>query len=142
MPDIRRRSHVGRRGRTLLFFAVLDIVYAVSLANPDAGARDSPQLAWLASLGPLWAWAILWAATSVACFWYAFRRYDRWGFVAAIAVKVLWGVASLGGWLVGGVDRGYVSGAIWLAFAAFVWVIAGWPEPGDGRGPTWKPPSS
>jgi hypothetical protein len=27
------------------------------------------------------------------------------------------------------VDRGYVAAAVWLALAAFVHVIAGWPEP-------------
>jgi hypothetical protein len=134
---IRGRYHIGRRGRALLFFSGLDLVYAVSLINPDRTSATSLQLVWLATLVPLWAWAGLWAAAGLICGWYAFQRSDRWGFTAAIVIKVLWGGASIGGWLVGGVDRGYVSGAIWLTFAAFVWTISGWPEPGNGRGPTW-----
>lgn len=141
MAATRGPIHVGRRGAALLFFAVLDLVYAVSLVNPDAAARGGQQLRWLAVLAPLWVWAALWGATGTICAVYAFRRRDGLGFTAAIVIKVLWGMASIGGWLVGGVDRGYVSAVVWLAFAAFVWVIAGWPEPGDRRGPTWTHPS-
>ncbi len=129
--------HLGRRGRVLLFFAGLDLVYAFSLVNPDRASRSTPQFTWLASVAPLWAWALLWGVTGLICLVHAFRRRDRWGFTAAITLKVLWGVACAGGWLVGGVDRGYVSGTVWLFFAGFVWVISGWPEQGDGRGPTW-----
>jgi hypothetical protein len=131
---------VGRRGWALLFFAGLDLVYAVSLASPDRMARSSPLLTWLATLAPLWVWAGLWGATGLACAWYAFRRNDQWGFTAAMAIKMLWGLACLGGWLLGGVDRGYVSAVVWLAFAALVWDLAGWPEPGNLKGPTWTRP--
>jgi hypothetical protein len=142
MGAVRGRHHIGRRGRSLLFFAGLDLIYAVSLARPDPTSRDGALLTFLSSLAPLWAWALLWGVTGLICLWHAFRRCDRWGFVAAITLKVLWGGTCLGGWLIGGVERGYVSGAIWLAAAGFVWVISGWPEPGDGRGPTWIRPSS
>lgn len=134
------RGRLGRRGASLLFFATLDLIYAVSLANPDTVSRNGPQLTWLASLTPLWVWAILWAVVAAICGCYAFRRRDRPGFTAAIVIKVLWGVASFGGWAVGGVDRGYVTAAIWLAFAAFVWVIGSWPEEHGGRGSLWTPP--
>lgn len=132
----------GRRGWALLFFAGLDLIYAFSLVNPDRTAKASPLLTWLATLAPMWVWASLWAAAGLACCWYAFRRNDQWGFTAAMAIKTLWGLACLGGWLVGGVDRGYVSAVVWLAFAALVWDLAGWSEPGDRRGPTWTPPSA
>lgn len=132
---------MGRRGRTLLFFAVLDLVYATSLAKPNAAARGSEQLTWLASVAPLWVWASMWGATGLICLWFAFRRRDGIGFTAAIMIKVLWGVACIGGWVVGHVDRGYVAGVIWLVFAAFVGNTAGWAEPGGGKGPTWTLPS-
>lgn len=140
MPETWGRRHIGRRGASLLFFATLDLIYAVSLANPDTASRSGPQLTWLAGLAPLWVWASLWATVAMICGWHAFRRYDRMGFTAAIVIKVLWGVASFGGWAVGGVDRGYVAAAIWLAFAAFVWVIGGWPEDISGKGSLWTPP--
>lgn len=140
MRRARGAHRVGRRGVSLLFFAVLDLIYAVSLLTVDPG--DSPFFAWLARLLPLWAWAILWATIGLICLWYAFQRCDRWGFAAAIFLKIVWGLVSLGGWLLGGVERGWVSATIWLAFAGWVWVISGWPEEGDVRGPTWTPPTS
>lgn len=129
-----------RRAASLLFFAFLDVVYAGSLAKPNAAVRGSEQMTWLAGLAPLSVWAGLWGGTGLICAWFAFRRRDAIGFAAAIVIKVLWGVACIGGWLVGHVDRGYVTGVIWLVFAAFVGVIAGWQE-NDG-GNTWTRPSS
>lgn len=134
--------HVGKRGRVLLFFGFLDLVYAVSLAAPDEGTQRTAFFAWLAEIMPLWFWSGMWAVVGVACLWQAFCRRDGIGFAAAIALKVVWGIVCVGGWLFGHVDRGYVSAAIWLGLAYFVVNIASWPEPGDGRGPTWIKPSS
>jgi hypothetical protein len=134
--------HVGKRGRVLLFFGALDLIYAVSLAAPDATTRRVPMFVWLAEVAPLWAWSAMWAGVGVACLWQAFCRRDAIGFAAAIALKVCWGIVCLGAWLFGGVDRGYVSAAIWLGLAYFVWNIASWPEPGGGKGPAWTRPSS
>lgn len=134
--------HVGRRGRVLLFFGSLDLVYAVSLALPDHEVRAGSFFVWLASIAPLWAWAAAWAGVGVVCLVDAFRHVDRAGYTAAICLKAFWGLVSLGGWLFGGVERGYVSAAIWLGVALLLATIAGWPEPGDRRGPTWTRPSS
>jgi hypothetical protein len=136
------RAHLGRRGRVLLFFGALDVVYAVSLTAPDEATRSNALFVWLASIAPLWVWACGWGGVGVLCLWQAFVRRDRLGYTAAICLKVCWGLVSLGGWLFGVVDRGYVSAAIWLGLAWMVWVLAGWPEPGDMKGPTWTRPSS
>jgi predicted branched-subunit amino acid permease len=133
--------HVGKRGRALLFFGALDAVYALSLARPDAATRRAPLFVWLVEIAPLWVWSAAWAVVGVVCLWQAFCRRDRIGFAAAIALKICWGGVCLGAWLFGDVDRGYVSAAVWLGLAYFVANIAGWPEPGDGRGPTWTRPS-
>lgn len=134
--------HVGRRGRVLLFFGSLDLVYAVSLALPGAETRRNSMFIWLAGVLPLWVWAVLWAGVGVNCVAHAFRRCDRWGYAGATFLKVMWGLVCFGGWLLGGVERGYVSAAIWLGLAYLVWVLTGWPEPGDRKGPTWTRPSS
>lgn len=139
---VRGRPHVGRRGRVLLFFGGLDVIYAFSLARPDATTRSGPLFLWLTSIMPLWFWAAYWGTVGVICLWQAFCHDDAIGYGAAMALKIGWALVCAGGWLFGEVERGYVSAAIWLATAFLVYVIAGWPEVGDGKGPTWKRQSS
>lgn len=122
---------IGRRGCALLFFSLLDLVYATSLAADPPTANGTGHF--LASMLPLPVWAILWGSVGILCAVQAFMRSDRAAFAAASLIKVVWGIIALIGWLIGEVDRGYVSAVIWLALAAFVHVIAGWPEPRQGR---------
>lgn len=133
--------HLGRRGISLLFFGLLDIVYCISLLNPDRVSRQSPFLASITHLAPLPAWAALWGITGILCLIFASRWNDRIGFAAAIFLKITWATACVFAWLNGGAERGYVSAAIWLALAGFVWVLAGWPEAPEGRS-GWTRPSS
>lgn len=136
----RGRLYVGRRGRVLIFFGCLDLIYAVSLAAPGEEARRTSFFLWLTAVLPLWVWSLLWGGVGVNCIVHGVRRRDRWGYAAAIFLKVLWGLVCLGGWLFGSVERGYVSAAVWLGLAYLVGVLSGWAEPGDGRGPTWIRP--
>lgn len=134
--------HVGKRGRMLLFFGSLDVVYALSLTAPDETTRRLPMFVWLAEIAPLWTWALSWGIAGVVCLWQAFRRRDSIGFATAIGLKIGWGIVCVLAWLFGGVDRGYVAAAIWLGLAYVVSVIASWPEPGGEKGPSWTRPSS
>ena len=136
------RHRIGRRGAALLVFAEVDFVYAYGLAFPDATTRAGQSFRFYADIMPLRVWALLWAVTGVVVAANAFRRSDRVGFAAAMAIKVLWGLTNVAAWLFGDVDRGYVLGAVFLTFAGFVWIISGWSESGDGRGPSWTGPSS
>lgn len=134
LPD---KLRPGRRGEALIFFGLLDVVYCVSLIAPGPAARDSDFLAWIISVAPLWFWSAMWGTAAVLCLWHAFQRCDRVGFTAAIFIKVFWAGTSLAAWTFGGVDRGYVSAAIWVVFAYFVWRISGWPEAPDRKEPLW-----
>lgn len=136
------RLRFGRRGRVLLFFGLLDLVYGFSLAFPDHETRKSVMFVWLAEVAPPFVWGLTWFLVGVVCLWQAFRRHDQAGFASAIALKVCWGLVSLGGWVLGGVERGYVSAAIWLGLAWFVWNCAGWPEPDLGKEAEWTRPLS
>ncbi|MEU8199302.1 hypothetical protein AB0C10_36510 [Microbispora amethystogenes] len=118
---------IGRRGASLLFLALLDVVYAFSLATSPPPAGGSPS-AFLARLLPLPAWGAVWAAVGVLCAVQAFMRTDRWAFAAASLIKVLWGAVYLLGSLLGQVPRGWVAAAVWLGFAAWVAIISGWRE--------------
>ncbi|MFF0823072.1 hypothetical protein ACFYUR_22145 [Micromonospora haikouensis] len=137
------RRRVGHRGSALLFFAVLDLVYCHSLLLPSPQARRGELLTFLASMLPLWTWAAAWGAVGALCLVQAFRSRDQAAFAAAIGLKVLWGVVTLGGWVIAGLDRGYVTASVWLVFAAFVGIVASWPEPPHGwKERTWTPPSA
>jgi hypothetical protein len=137
------RRRVGHRGASLLFFGLLDLVYCYSLLFPPPRDRWSASLVFLNGTAPLWVWGIAWGAVGVLCACRAFRRRDAAAFAAAICIKVLWAITSAAAWLVGGVDRGYVNAAVWLAFGGFVGIIASWPEPVNEKGrPSWTPPLS
>lgn len=122
-------AQVGRRGVSLLFFAVLDIFYSLSLAAPPAEAARSSTLLFIAGVAPLWAWASLWGLVGGMCLAGAFLRSDQWAFSAVAGLKTLWGLTFLLGWIFTGLDRGWVSAVIWLAMAGWLLVISTWPEP-------------
>lgn len=122
-PLGRLTARIGRRGAALLFFVFLDAIYCVGLLTVPRPLV--PYYAWLAEILPLSVWAGYWGLVAAVCLWYAFRVYDTPAFTAAVALKVGWGLLAGFGWIAGQVDRGYVSAAIWLGFAAFVFLIAG-----------------
>lgn len=119
---------VGHRGAALLFFALLDGVYAFSLLQPPAGGQLNASLAFMQNIAPFPVWGALWASAGVVCLASTFLVNDRWGFAAAMLIKVLWGVLYVYGALVG-VDRAYLGAVVWLCLAGWVGVIASWPEP-------------
>lgn len=122
-------ARVGRRGAALLFFSLLDLLYAVSLAQPPAEAKLSPTLVFIQQVMPLPAWAALWTAVGVVCLVGAFIKHDRWAFTCAVGLKTLWGGTFLTGWIVADLERGWVSAVVWLAFAVWALIIGSWPEP-------------
>jgi len=119
---------IGRRGGSLLFFALLDAVYAYSLFVPAAEAKRGAVLQYVETVGPLWFWGVLWAVAGGCCLVSAFRIDDRIGFAAAITIKMIWGLLSFFG-AFARVERAYVGAVIWLCLAGFVAIISSWPEP-------------
>jgi hypothetical protein len=112
----------GRRGAFLAFLTILDVAYGYALF-----ATAAPQRA-LDLFLPWQAWGIIWMATGAVCSTGILLRRDRFQFTAAAALKASWGFLYADIWLVQHAPRGWVSVAVWLAFAATVLIIAGWPE--------------
>jgi hypothetical protein len=119
---------VGRRGASLLFVSLLDIVYAVSLLTIPPESRGSPGIAFLELLLPLPVWAAIWAAVGLTCMVQAFMVSDRIAFAVASLLMVVWGTVYLLGWALGEIPRGFVSAVIWLGFAGWLAIISGWRE--------------
>lgn len=114
---------LGRRGAFLMFLALLDAVFAYSLVTPEPGivAQQFPLL-------PKEAWAFLWGGTAVLCFFGAWTHRDRWAFTAAALIKTAWALRYIYFWYQG-MLQAWLAVVVWLAFAATVLVISGWPEP-------------
>jgi hypothetical protein len=122
-------ANLGRRGAVLLTLAVLDIVYAIGLFLPASGPHRSASTTFLSGILPLPVWAILWLIVGGLLAIGSFQLRDRWAYALAVGLKTLWGTVTLLGWVVTGVERGWLSAAIWLAFAVVILVISAWPEP-------------
>lgn len=139
MTPIRKTWHrLGRRGCSMLFLALLDVIYGWSICAAPAETRASSGYRYITSLLPADAWAAAWVTVGLICLACAPAVQDRLGFACAAALKAGWGLVYLIGWLAHGIPRGYASAAIWLAAAAWILIISTWPEPGrdggtDGR---------
>lgn len=122
----RLRRRISRRGYALLFFALLGVVFGLSLTAGDLPATSVTNF--YVHLMPLAAWGWLWFITGAVCLVYAFIRRDRVAFGLVMGVTTLWGLMALGATFYG-YPRGWVSSAIWLGFASWVFIISGWPDP-------------
>jgi hypothetical protein len=118
---------VGRRGTCLLVFAFLDFTFGYSYLHPLPEARRSSGVHFLDSIAPLWAWGAMWTVVGVVLLVQAFMRNDKIGFACAAGVKVLWALLYMLGAFMG-VERAWLSAALWLAIAGWVGVISTWPE--------------
>jgi hypothetical protein len=85
---------------------------------------------------PLQYWGGLWMTVGAILLVSVFLRDDSVAWASAVLLKVLWGGLWFAGWMVGDVERGYASAAIWLPFAGLVAVLAIW-LPGGERRPAW-----
>ncbi|SEG76903.1 PAS domain S-box-containing protein [Nonomuraea solani] len=119
---------IGRRGASLAFIGLLCLVIAASLEFAPAAQRATPGYATLAAIAPLSVWAVAWCATGALCLVQMFVRSDRIAFAVATALLLLYGLVYLLSTFSGENPRGWVGGAVWLAFGGWIALIATWPE--------------
>ena len=116
-------GRIGRRGAFLLFLALLDFAYGYSLFQaPIAEVRHVDLLL------PWHVWAVIWTFMGAVVLTGVPVRNDRIQYTLAAAFKTAWGLLYLELWIAQGVSQAWVAAVIWLAFAATVLLIAGWPE--------------
>lgn len=115
-------NRIGYRGAALLFFALVCAVYCYSLADTPLPLTEA--WAWADRVAPLPVWAAVWGTAGAVCAVSAFILRDGFGFFAMMLVSSFWGLLALGGFLWGGVERGYLTAAVFLGLAGFVYVIA------------------
>ena len=117
---------IGRRGTTLLFLALVALLYPIGLAGQPPAARQGYEL-----IAPWQVWAGAWAVTGGLCLAQAFMRRDRVAFTAAVAILLAWGSTALAAWLMGINPRGWLSALVWLALGGLIAVISTWTEEWD-----------
>ncbi|MEV5888261.1 PAS domain S-box protein [Nonomuraea fuscirosea] len=125
----RRALHrIGRRGASLAFVGLLGEVIAASLVFAPPAQRATSGYAALASVLPLNVWALAWFLVGTLCLVQMFMRSDRMAFAAATALLLLYGLVHMVSTVTGANHRGWVAGAVWLAFGSWIALIATWPE--------------
>lgn len=112
----------------MTFVGLLSLAIAASLAFVPGNQRGTPGYASLAVVAPLPAWAAVWCALGMLCLAQAFMRSDRVAFAAATALLLTYGLIYLISTFTGDNPRGWVGGAVWLAFGGWIALIATWPE--------------
>jgi hypothetical protein len=123
----RLRCRIGRRGAALLAFAFIDLVIGWLLLDPQS--RLIPSYRAVFAVAPPVVWALLWIGAGLIVGVHAFLRVDKFGFAAAILIKLLWALGLMASWLAYHAPRGWVGAATWVVLAGLVLIIAGWPEP-------------
>jgi hypothetical protein len=123
--------HVGRRGACLVFLGLAYVLLGWGFAVEPPAAPSSRELyAIHLSIMSFDGWALVWASAGIACLFGAVvKRVETVGFSAAMMVAVLWGLAFAAVAAFADVYRAWAAAVLYLAFAAFVLLIAGWPEP-------------
>lgn len=133
MPRPLARLRLGRRGAVLLVLGSFDMVNGWALLHLTPTGLTSAAAAWREHYAPGWLWGTMWLVTGAVLLVQMFMRRDMIAYSAAIGIKVLYGLQAIMSSIFGGVERGWLSGLIWLAFAGMVAVISGWRENSDPR---------
>jgi len=123
-------TYLGRRGASLLFFALVFVVTGWSYLNLPASFNGrGTNFELMLELLPLHAWGIIWIAAGIICvFGSVIKLFDYLAFFLGSAVLTIWGFGLA---VLGLMNRGthpYLGAVIYVAFAVFMIVISGWPE--------------
>lgn len=125
---------IGRRGAALLILAGLHTSSAGWVAQRPAEAAHL----FLLPLPVLWtAWAITAALCLLGALW---RRFDEIAFAASMTMIASWAGVDFYAWTAGRGPGSWIIAVIWLMICAFVWLIAGWPDPNEARRPGRRTP--
>jgi purine-cytosine permease-like protein len=126
---IKIRGAFGRRGASLTFLAILFGAIGWSLVTTPTKAV---KLGFIFDAMPLLAWGTLWFVTAAICLISAIAKpIEPAAFALSSGLMCIWaaGYAALA--FEQKLPMVYLGFVIYLAFAAFIQVISGWPEPPD-----------
>jgi len=130
----RLRKRLGRRGRVLLAFGLMQILYGYGIASdPRYGVVRGVGV--LTHLLPMQAWGGLWIACgafAVAMAWEIRASRDTWGYGALTLPMSLWSAANAIAWASREYPQAWTSVCTWGAFVYIAAAINRWPDYGRG----------
>lgn len=128
MTDLikRLKKRIGRRGATLIFLGILDLLFGYSLISAPIS-----QIQTVNFILPVQAWAAIWTVTGAVSLVQAFKFVDRIAFALASTVMIAWGLIYFANTITNHIVRGWVSTVIWISFGCFIFIVSSWPEAPD-----------
>lgn len=129
---VRRAAHrVGHRGTMLILLGSVALLYGVGLVISPPAPKPIGLHLLLGLMGLHWWGITLITAGAIAVLCAPLRQGRDWpGWAALVAVWLPWSLSFLVSWWPDGDNpRGWISAAIFAAFAAIPAVAAQWDEP-------------
>lgn len=117
----------------MIFGFVPAMIGAALFVQPVDRHGASRTVPLLAKAAPDTVWAVTWLSLGVLTMLCAFGgwRAQRFGYVLAYALPMLWGAAYFISWALGWLVTGWISAFIYLGYCLLVVIISGWDEPSD-----------
>lgn len=132
----RLRKRLGRRGRILLAFGLMQVLYGYGIAtDPRYGVVRGVGV--LTRMLPMSAWGGLWmacGAVAVVMAWEIRSSRDSWGYAALTLPMSLWSGANFVAWVSREYPQAWTSVCTWGAFVYIAMAINRWPEYSLRRG--------
>lgn len=125
------RYRLGRRGAFLLSFGFINVVYGVAILRSPVGAVRATGLEVLTRLMAIQDWGWLWIGSGIVAAAFAQRRQGRDGpgFLAAMAVPLLWMTSYLAAAIRERQELLAYGAVIYGVWIAALFIASGWPEP-------------
>lgn len=137
MPAAVRRisKRLGRRGRILLAFGTMQVLYGVSIvSDPRYGVVRGVGV--LTHMRPMSFWGAIWitcGAIALAMAWQIRSSRDTWGYGAVTVPMALWSGANFIAWVSSAYPQAWTSVITWGAFVYIAGTVNRWPEYGRRR---------
>lgn len=123
-------KRLGRRGRILLAFGVMQVLYGWSIAtDPRYGVVRGVGV--LTHMLPMRVWGAVWivcGAVALAMAWEIRSSRDSWGYGAVTVPMSLWSGANFVAWTSNVYPQAWTSVCTWGAFVYIAMSVNRWPE--------------
>lgn len=123
-------TFLGKRGAACLWFGFIFVVIGISYLLGVTTTSLQLNLTVLTGIFDIHIWGVIWTLGGlgflVAALW---KRLQLLAFMIGIAISLSWSVGIFLQTVFAESQRGFVSVAIYMLFAALIYLISTWAEP-------------